>query len=75
VDHHDLDVAGLLDAGQHGLELGPLGGAGALAPLDVLPNDADAVLCGVAGAGFTLGGQRQAVLVKALVDLAAGGDP
>ena len=71
VHDHDLDVALLLDAGQHGLELGPVGGAGALAPLDVLPDDVDGVVGGVPGAGFALGGQGKAVLVKALVDLAA----
>jgi hypothetical protein len=71
VDHHHLHVAVALDAGQHGLEGGPVGAAGALAPLDVLPDDGDGVVGGVAGAGLALGGQRQAVLVKALVDLAA----
>ena len=56
VDHDDLDVALLLDAGQHGLELGPVGGTGAPAPLDVLPNDRDGVVGGVAGTGLALGG-------------------
>jgi hypothetical protein len=53
------------------LELGPVGAAGALTPLDVLPNDRDGMLGRVAGARFALGGQGQAVLVEALVDLAA----
>jgi hypothetical protein len=75
VDHYYLDVALLLDAGQHGLKGGPVGGAGALAPLDVLTSNGDGVLVGVAGAGLALGWERQAVLVKALVDLTAGGDP
>jgi len=75
VDHHHLDVALLLDAGQHGLEGGPVGGAGALAPLEVLPNNADPMLGRIAGAGLALGRQRQAVLVKAYVDLTAGRDP
>jgi hypothetical protein len=53
------------------LEGGPVGGAGALAPLDVLPSNGDGVLGGVAGTGFALSRERQAVLVEALVDLAA----
>ena len=57
VDDHYLDVAVALDAGQHGLELGPVGGTGAFASLDVLPDDGDAVLVGVAGTGLALGGQ------------------
>ena len=56
VDDHHLDVAVALDAGQHGLEGGSVGGAGALAALDVLPNDGDGVVGGVAGAGLALGG-------------------
>jgi hypothetical protein len=71
VDDHHLDVAVALDAGQHGLELGPVGGAGALAPLDVLPNDRDGVVGGVACAGLALSREGEAVLVEALVDLAA----
>jgi hypothetical protein len=55
VHHHQLNIPVVLDAGQHGLEGGPVGGAGALAPLDVLPNDRDAVLGGVAGTGLALG--------------------
>jgi len=43
----------------------------ALTALDVLPNDRDGVLVGVAGARFALSREGEAVLVKALVDLAA----
>lgn len=72
VDHDHVGVALLADALEHGLELGPVVGAGAFALFDVPVDDEDVVGVGVGEDAFFLVGQRQAVLGEALAGLPFG---
>jgi hypothetical protein len=74
VDHHGVDVAVLGDAGQHLLELGPVGGPCRLAPVGVLVDQVPAVVPYVADTGFALGGDGEAFLAFAVLGLVAGGN-
>lgn len=60
VEHDRVDVAVLGDAGQHHLELGPVGGPGGLAAIGVLVDQVPALVADVADAGFALGGDGEA---------------
>jgi hypothetical protein len=70
VDHHGVDVAVVLDAGEQCLQLGAVGGAGRLAAVGVFIDQLPALVANVADAGLALGGDRES-----LVGLFLGGDP
>src|SRR5690349_15601283 len=71
VDEDVLDVGVFLDAGEHGLQSRPIGGAGALAAVDELIDELHPELCGLASAIVALRLDREAALVVAGVGLVA----
>ena len=75
VDHDGVDVAVLGDAGQHLLELRPVGASGRLAAVDVLVDQVPALVPDVADAGLALGGDGEAFLAVAVLGLLAGSRP
>jgi len=75
VDHDCVDIGVLGDAGEHLLQLRPVGGAGGLAAVGVLVDEVPALVPDVADAGLALGGDGEALLALAMLGLLAGGDP
>ncbi|HEY3611026.1 MAG TPA: hypothetical protein VGL06_26255 [Pseudonocardiaceae bacterium] len=69
VEDDIVNVAGLLDEGEHPLKLTPVGGLGALAPVNEYRDHLSVEGFGLAAAGVLLCGQRVAVGVVVLVGL------
>ena len=74
VDHDGVDVAVLGDARGHLFQLGPVGGAGRLAPVGALVDQIPAMVVDVADAGLALGGDGEALLALAVLGLPARRD-
>jgi hypothetical protein len=74
VEDDVVDISREADAGQHALKLRPVGGLGALAPVEVLLDHLGAQSLGLAQASLALGRQRVALAVGVLVSLLGRGD-
>lgn len=75
VDHDRVHVPVFGDAGEQGLEGGPVGGAGTFAAVGVLVGDAPAGIGDAPGARLPLGGDGEAFGAFAFLGLLSGGDP
>ncbi|HVA02158.1 MAG TPA: hypothetical protein VMU64_00305 [Acidimicrobiales bacterium] len=74
VDHHGVDVAVLGDAGQHGLKLAAVGGAGRLAPVGVFVDQFPTLVAHVAGAGLALRRDGEPLFTEPILGLLFGRD-
>ncbi|MDA8039938.1 MAG: hypothetical protein M0Z69_12455 [Actinomycetota bacterium] len=75
VNDDSVDVAILGDAGEHRLQLRPIGRSRRLAPVGVLVDEAPALVADVADASLALGRDREALLAEAVLGLLPRRDP